>query len=141
MSKPESQALQSETSPVFVACYYFNCSPVYSLISNQHQGQFYKRHFFIIKISTSALHFSLVADSGASPACSVQFCVQIAHSALKSDMEQDSISDCNLQPAHFFEGVEKLLEVWFTRSDGDVGKCDLRLISRYSPSSHNDFYF
>jgi len=45
-------------------------------------------------------------------------------------MEQDSISDCNLQPAHFFEGVEKLLEVWFTRSDGDVGKCDLRLISR-----------
>ncbi|XP_059476410.1 S-adenosylmethionine decarboxylase proenzyme isoform X2 [Neocloeon triangulifer] len=30
----------------------------------------------------------------------------------------------------FFEGVEKLLEVWFTRSDGRVDDCDLRKIPR-----------
>jgi S-adenosylmethionine decarboxylase len=30
----------------------------------------------------------------------------------------------------FFEGVEKLLEVWFTRSDGRVDTCDLRKIPR-----------
>lgn len=31
---------------------------------------------------------------------------------------------------HFFEGVEKLLEVWFTRKDGKTRHCDLRLITR-----------
>ena len=28
----------------------------------------------------------------------------------------------------FFEGVEKLLEVWFTREDGDIESGDLRKI-------------
>lgn len=28
----------------------------------------------------------------------------------------------------FFEGVEKLLEVWFTREDGDINCGDLRKI-------------
>ncbi len=32
---------------------------------------------------------------------------------------------------HFFEGVEKLLEVWFTRKDGKTRHCDLRLITRF----------
>ena len=30
--------------------------------------------------------------------------------------------------ASFFEGVEKLLEVWFTREDGDINCGDLRKI-------------
>ncbi|CAG0892877.1 unnamed protein product [Darwinula stevensoni] len=30
----------------------------------------------------------------------------------------------------FFEGTEKLLEVWFTRKDGQVADCDLRTIPR-----------
>ncbi|KAF2358874.1 S-adenosylmethionine decarboxylase [Trinorchestia longiramus] len=30
----------------------------------------------------------------------------------------------------FFEGVEKLLEVWFVRKDGKTSNCDLRKISR-----------
>ena len=32
---------------------------------------------------------------------------------------------------HFFEGVEKNLEVWFTNSNGDTEHSDLRLIPRY----------
>ena len=32
--------------------------------------------------------------------------------------------------AHFFEGVEKNLEVWFTKSDGDTSEADLRKIPR-----------
>ena len=32
---------------------------------------------------------------------------------------------------HFFEGVEKNLEVWFTSSNGDTDQSDLRLIPRY----------
>ena len=32
---------------------------------------------------------------------------------------------------HFFEGVEKNLEVWFTSSNGDTAHSDLRLIPRY----------
>ena len=32
---------------------------------------------------------------------------------------------------HFFEGVEKNLEVWFTSSNGDSDQSDLRLIPRY----------
>ena len=31
---------------------------------------------------------------------------------------------------HFFEGVEKNLEVWFTNSSGDTEHSDLRLIPR-----------
>jgi S-adenosylmethionine decarboxylase len=30
----------------------------------------------------------------------------------------------------FFEGVEKLLEIWFTRTDGNYKQCDLRKIPR-----------
>ncbi|KAJ9578565.1 hypothetical protein L9F63_005215 [Diploptera punctata] len=30
----------------------------------------------------------------------------------------------------FFEGVEKLLEIWFTRTDGNMKQCDLRNIPR-----------
>ncbi|XP_021920742.1 S-adenosylmethionine decarboxylase proenzyme [Zootermopsis nevadensis] len=30
----------------------------------------------------------------------------------------------------FFEGVEKLLEIWFTRTDGNTKQCDLRNIPR-----------
>ncbi|XP_075237019.1 S-adenosylmethionine decarboxylase isoform X2 [Lycorma delicatula] len=32
--------------------------------------------------------------------------------------------------SQYFEGVEKLLEIWFTRSDGNVKQCDLRKIPR-----------
>ena len=31
---------------------------------------------------------------------------------------------------HFFEGVEKLLEVWFTAKSGKTESCDLRNIPR-----------
>lgn len=31
----------------------------------------------------------------------------------------------------FFEGVEKLLEVWFTNKSGDISGCDLRKIPRF----------
>jgi S-adenosylmethionine decarboxylase len=30
----------------------------------------------------------------------------------------------------FFEGVEKLLEIWFTRTEGNSKQCDLRNIPR-----------
>ena len=33
--------------------------------------------------------------------------------------------------ANFFEGVEKLLEVWFTRAGGGTDAADLRNIPRY----------
>lgn len=47
-------------------------------------------------------------------------------------MERESFSDEN-----FFEGTEKLLEVWFTRSDGDDHTdCDLRIIPRYRIINH-----
>jgi len=36
----------------------------------------------------------------------------------------------NSSDNHFFEGAEKLLEVWFTRKDGNVKGCDLRKIPR-----------
>ncbi|RZF45934.1 hypothetical protein LSTR_LSTR008311 [Laodelphax striatellus] len=32
--------------------------------------------------------------------------------------------------SQFFEGVEKLLEIWFTRADGNLKQCDLRKIPR-----------
>ena len=31
----------------------------------------------------------------------------------------------------FFEGVEKLLEVWFSKGNSDFEDCDLRRIPRY----------
>ena len=34
-------------------------------------------------------------------------------------------------PGEFFEGVEKLLEVWFTTQSGNTENCDLRRIPRY----------
>lgn len=33
--------------------------------------------------------------------------------------------------AHFFEGTEKLLEVWFSREDEGKGTGDLRTIPRW----------
>lgn len=33
--------------------------------------------------------------------------------------------------AHFFEGTEKLLEVWFSRQDETKGNGDLRTIPRF----------
>lgn len=33
--------------------------------------------------------------------------------------------------AHFFEGTEKLLEVWFSRQDETKGTGDLRTIPRF----------
>ena len=45
-------------------------------------------------------------------------------------------SDSNNVPYNnstsFFEGVEKLLEVWFTTVDGEIDNCDLRRMPRYS---------
>ena len=32
--------------------------------------------------------------------------------------------------AQFFEGVEKLLEIWFNQSDRNLKNCDLRNIPR-----------
>ena len=36
---------------------------------------------------------------------------------------------------HFFEGVEKNLEVWFTNSDGNTAEADLRKIPRLAQHS------
>ncbi|CAB3382568.1 Hypothetical predicted protein [Cloeon dipterum] len=38
----------------------------------------------------------------------------------------------------FFEGVEKLLEVWFTREDGRIDNCNLRKIPRSEPFAEGD---
>lgn len=42
-------------------------------------------------------------------------------------MERDNKED---HQEHYFEGVEKLLEVWFTRKDGAIHHCDLRKVPR-----------
>ncbi|XP_057374410.1 S-adenosylmethionine decarboxylase proenzyme-like isoform X1 [Daphnia carinata] len=42
-------------------------------------------------------------------------------------MEKDNKED---HQEHYFEGVEKLLEVWFTRKDGAIQHCDLRKVPR-----------
>ena len=39
--------------------------------------------------------------------------------------------DDNIENAQFFEGVEKLLEIWFTSSNGEDRKQDLREIPRW----------
>lgn len=36
-----------------------------------------------------------------------------------------------LNGVNYFEGVEKLLEIWFTTSDGNHKSADLRRIPRY----------
>ncbi|XP_021958466.1 S-adenosylmethionine decarboxylase proenzyme isoform X2 [Folsomia candida] len=46
-----------------------------------------------------------------------------------ADSDTDN-SDMPESEDHFFEGVEKLLEVWFTKSDGKTQNCDLRMIPR-----------
>ncbi|KAI9556976.1 hypothetical protein GHT06_016770 [Daphnia sinensis] len=43
-------------------------------------------------------------------------------------MERDNNE--NHHQEHYFEGVEKLLEVWFTRKDGAIQHCDLRKVPR-----------
>ena len=67
-------------------------------------------------------------------------------SASASDAEEDVVcqslaKSCSVaeevvkeERQHFFEGVEKLLEVWFTSSKGDFDpqQCDLRKIPRYA---------
>lgn len=47
--------------------------------------------------------------------------------AIMSQSLANMIVDNN---THFFEGVEKLLEVWFTRKDGMTSNCDLRKVPR-----------
>jgi hypothetical protein len=48
-----------------------------------------------------------------------------------SNIAEDEVEDGRMVEQHFFEGVEKLLEVWFTNREGVVGKhCDLRKIPR-----------
>jgi len=39
-------------------------------------------------------------------------------------------TDTNSNDSHYFEGVEKLLEVWFTCKDGAVHNSDLRKVPR-----------
>lgn len=41
-----------------------------------------------------------------------------------------SSKDDNTESVQFFEGVEKLLEIWFTSTDGEDKKRDLRDIPR-----------
>lgn len=38
--------------------------------------------------------------------------------------------DDNNESVQFFEGVEKLLEIWFTSTDGKDSQRDLRIIPR-----------
>ncbi|KAE8751800.1 hypothetical protein FOCC_FOCC001649 [Frankliniella occidentalis] len=45
-------------------------------------------------------------------------------------MEKMAETDQNFNGAQYFEGVEKLLEIWFTRTDGKTKTCDLRSIPR-----------
>lgn len=48
-------------------------------------------------------------------------------------MATTEMSDDGVQ---FFEGVEKLLEIWFTNSAGDNKNADLRKIPRYLNTTH-----
>ncbi|OXU27955.1 hypothetical protein TSAR_009986 [Trichomalopsis sarcophagae] len=45
---------------------------------------------------------------------------------------ENGLSDSNeaVESVQFFEGVEKLLEIWFTSTDGNNSKRDLRQIPR-----------
>jgi hypothetical protein len=46
------------------------------------------------------------------------------------DSDTDNSDDVQEIEGTFFEGVEKLLEVWFTKSDGKTQDCDLRRIPK-----------
>jgi hypothetical protein len=48
---------------------------------------------------------------------------------LDPDSSNGSFSSMSITP-NFFEGTEKLLEVWFYRADGDYDHADLRKIPR-----------
>jgi hypothetical protein len=52
----------------------------------------------------------------------------------ESDLELSRISNLELEANFgnqaFFEGVEKLLEVWFSNQSGDISQSDLRKIPR-----------
>ena len=54
-------------------------------------------------------------------------------SPTSAEMSESSESESvvNFGNQTFFEGVEKLLEVWFTKKSGDTTGCDLRKISRF----------
>ena len=60
-----------------------------------------------------------------------------------TELSPNKTVDCQSQPLNevivwntspkstsFFEGVEKLLEVWFSKGNGDFEDCDLRRIPR-----------
>ena len=53
-----------------------------------------------------------------------------AHQNEDSDTSCDSDNSMAPYGSSFFEGVEKLLEVWFTTMDGEIDNCDLRRIPR-----------
>ncbi|PNI87609.1 AMD1 isoform 2 [Pan troglodytes] len=48
-----------------------------------------------------------------------------------------------MEAAHFFEGTEKLLEVWFSRQqpDANQGSGDLRTIPRWSSILYGTYEF
>lgn len=61
-------------------------------------------------------------------------------SPTSADMSESSESESvvNFGNQTFFEGVEKLLEVWFTKKSGDTTGCDLRKISRFKNDVRNN---
>ncbi len=51
---------------------------------------------------------------------------------IEASKEAEEVADVVEHGKHFFEGVEKLLEVWFTNRDGVVdNNCNLRKIPLY----------
>ena len=49
----------------------------------------------------------------------------------QSEKPNEAICSNNLpKTSSFFEGVEKLLEVWFSKGNSDFEDCDLRRIPR-----------
>jgi hypothetical protein len=69
-------------------------------------------------ISAHLTHFSVIAHH--------RLAVTNRCSLLRSGMAESEGSSA----VQFFEGVEKLLEIWFTRTDGNCKQCDLRKIPR-----------
>lgn len=37
----------------------------------------------------------------------------------------------SLDGSQFFEGIEKLMEIWFCRKDGNDDYCDMRKVPRF----------
>ena len=67
----------------------------------------------------------------------------VVHSQGKTADYETNQNSQKLTPgkgANFFEGVEKLLEVWFTRSGGSTETSDLRNIPRYRLASCFSFH-